>query len=104
AAMGLGKVCDAMNPCPTSAPMCVALSMTATHGFCTLSCGTSTTGTTPPANGNQMCAAATPPPGEGTPGCALVGAKTGATYPWSCAVLCGMVMTTNFGSCPGGLV
>ena len=104
AAMGLGAVCDGMHPCPASAPMCVKLASTATHGFCTLSCGTTTTSTTPPMNGNQMCAAATPAPGAETASCALVGQKSGATYPWSCAVLCGMQGATNYGSCPGGLV
>jgi len=103
AAMGLGAVCDGSHPCPTGAPMCVVLNAMATHGFCTLSCGTSTSGTMEPANGNQTCAAATPAPPDGTPACAIVGQKSGANYPWSCAIRCGMQGATNYGSCPGGL-
>ena len=37
----LGKLCDQTNACPAQAMDCVAFSMSATHGFCTLGCGTS---------------------------------------------------------------
>ena len=104
AAMGLGKVCDGNHPCPASAPMCVTVMTGALHGFCTLGCGTSTSGTTPPQDGQSVCSSAQPPPGSGTPGCALVGIKVGGTYPWNCAVLCGPIMNTSYGSCPAGLV
>ena len=103
AAQGLGKVCDQMHACPMGLS-CVALSMTATHGFCTLPCGTSTSNTMPPANGNTTCTNAQPPPGQGTPACALVGAKTGNSYPWDCAIECGTLNNMNLGGCPGGLV
>jgi hypothetical protein len=103
-AMGLGKVCDGNTPCPATAPTCATLMMGAPHGFCTLGCGTSTSATTPPMDGQSICANAQPPPGSGTPGCALVGIKVGGNYPWNCAVLCGPIQNTSYGSCPAGLV
>lgn len=105
AAMGLGKECDQTNKCPTTgATMCVALSSTATHGFCTLSCGTSTSNMTPPTNGNMTCANSTPKSPDGTPLCALVGQIANGMYPWSCALGCGTFNGMNLGQCPGGLV
>lgn len=108
AAMGLGKVCgDATHTCPaTGATMCVKLSSTATLGFCTLPCGTTTkpaTGNpTPPVGGDAMCTASTPAPGAGTPACVL-DAVTGTTVNWDCGIECGMSGTTNLGGCPMGL-
>ena len=105
AAMGLGKVCQSSTDCTGGAAnMCVKLSMTATHGFCTLSCGTSTTNTTPPTNGNMTCTNATPKSPDGTPLCALVGPIANGMYPWDCALTCGTFMGMNLGQCPGGLV
>ncbi len=102
-AEGLGKVCDQMNPCPTGL-QCIRLSMTATHGFCTLSCGTTQASSTqPPANGNMVCMQATPAPGNGTPLCALNDGMTTGTKTWYCAVACGSYMNQNLGQCPGGL-
>jgi hypothetical protein len=51
----------------------------------------------------QTCVMAMPPPPSGTPACALVGAKMGNMYPWSCAIRCGMMGATNYGACPAGL-
>lgn len=105
AAMGLGAVCSQTMMCPTTgATMCAALSMTATHGFCTLSCGmTASTATQPPTNGNQMCAASTPAPPSGTPVCAIHGPAMNNKFTWYCAVACGTLNNQDLGQCPGGL-
>ena len=109
AAMGLGKVCNQTQMCPTTgATLCVALSMSATQGFCTLGCGTTTKpasgNPTPPPGGDAMCTASTPAPGAGTPACVLATAPDANNMiKWDCAILCGMQGTTNLGTCPGGL-
>ena len=106
AAMGLGKYCDQMTMCPaTGATQCAALSMTATHGFCTLSCGmTASTATMPPTNGDQMCAASMPASPEGTPLCSIHGPAMNNKFTWYCVLGCGTLNNTNLGQCPGGLV
>jgi hypothetical protein len=68
AAMGLGKVCDQTHACPTTgATTCVALTSGATHGFCTLSCGSGAVPAAgadpqPPAGGDAICMGSTPAP------------------------------------------
>ena len=109
AAMGLGKVCDQTHMCPTTgATMCVKLSASATSGFCTLGCGTTTappagTMAAPPAGGDAMCTASTPAPGAGTPACVLSNAPANNMIAWDCGILCGTSGTTNLGTCPSGL-
>jgi hypothetical protein len=110
AATGLGKVCDQTHMCPTTgATTCVALTMGAAHGFCTLSCGMGAVpaagaNPTPPTGGDAVCMGSTPAPGAGTPACALSAPAANNMIPWDCAVLCGMSGTTNLGECPAGLV
>lgn len=102
---GFGQVCDNTNMCPTTgATDCVAISSGATHGWCTLECGTTQDTTAGPAGGDDICAAAYSGtvPDEGTPGCVIY-SGTAAPYTWSCAILCGTYMTTNLGGCPTGL-
>jgi hypothetical protein len=110
AAMGLGKVCDQTHMCPTTgASTCVALTQGATHGFCTLSCGSGAVPAAgadpmPPAGGDAICMGSTPAPGAGTPACALSAAAANNMIPWDCAILCGTSGSTNLGDCPSGLV
>jgi hypothetical protein len=105
AATGLGAVCDQTHMCPaTGATQCAALSMTATHGFCTLSCGqTPSTATQPPANGDTMCAASTPASPDGKPLCAIHGPAMNNKFTWYCVLGCGTLNGMNLGQCPGGL-
>jgi hypothetical protein len=105
AAMGLGKVCDQATACPTTgATQCVGVSMTATHGFCTLPCGmTPSTSMTPPANGDAMCTAAMPASPQGTPACAIHGPAMSNKFTWYCVLACGTLSGQNLGQCPGGL-
>jgi hypothetical protein len=107
---GLGQVCDNTVMCPaTGATNCVAISGTATHGWCTLDCGETQTTTPPGASGNTICADAysRPSPAEGTPLCAIY-SGTGAAmdqppFTWSCAIGCGNLQGTELGGCPTGL-
>ena len=99
----LGKVCMADTDCPVQAPACARVSGTATHGWCSNTCGTSTDVQMPPANGNAMCAAAYDGT-SGTPACALHdNASPAGTFNWSCGVLCGTIQGQEAGTCPTGL-
>lgn len=108
-AEGLGKRCDQMTPCPSSAMICALLNGAGSPGFCTLSCGSGPVPAmgqdpTPPMGGDAICMGATPaPPGGGTPACALTGTAMNNMLPWACGILCGDVMGTQLGGCPGGL-
>jgi hypothetical protein len=106
-AQGLGAVCDNARPCPaTPAGLeCVALSMTATQGFCALPCGSSANNMTPPQGGQAICSGSQPPPGSGTPLCAITGPAEGTPpmTPWLCGVACGTLQGMDLGTCPGGL-
>lgn len=115
AVTGLGQACNpsGANTCPASAATCDALTQGATNGWCTPSCG-QTAWVAPPgqpaspgAAGNTMCKNAYTGmvPGQGTPGCVIYSQdQTDMTKAdWTCAILCGQYMTTNFGGCPGGL-
>jgi hypothetical protein len=111
---GLGQVCNPQttpSTCPTTAATCDALSATATTGWCTPGCGQTAWNagnpTSPGQPGDTMCTTAYKgtTPAQGTPACVIYSQdKTDATKAdWTCGILCGMYMTTNFGGCPGGL-
>jgi hypothetical protein len=101
---GLGQVCDDTMMCPAAgATECVAISDTATHGWCTLNCGQTATMTPPGAAGNTICANAYTgtTPDQGTPLCAIYSGA--GPYDWSCAIGCGNLSGTELGGCPPGL-
>ncbi len=106
-AQGLGAVCNQTTPCPTTPAglECIALSATATQGFCGLPCGTSANDQTPPQGGQAICTGSMPAPGSGTPLCAITGAPEGTPpmTPWFCGVACGTLQGMDLGTCPGGL-
>jgi len=116
---GFGQSCplSGTNACVTgTATTCAAISSTATTGWCTQTCGTTTapTGTTPPTpptGGDAMCATAFSSaggttPADGTPLCAIYDSQSmPGKDVWYCAIVCGTPSgsTTNYGGCPGGL-
>lgn len=103
--VGLGQVCTDNPDCVTGeATVCAALDANATQGFCTLSCGTSTSTDTPPTGGDATCAAAFmgETPAQGTPLCAIY-SGTAPNVMWYCAVACGTAGTMELGGCPDGL-
>jgi hypothetical protein len=113
AATAWGQVCDNATACPTTDLSCVAVSSTATQGWCTIGCGsTPWTGTgEPPAptDGDAVCAAGFvgTSPTEGTPACTIYAPNAAAPNTtmadWSCGIVCGMVQTMDFGGCPSGM-
>ena len=94
----IGRVCTGDVDCMSTAPTCIAVQTGSM--FCSLSCGTSSDQTMPPADGDSICASAydaTMFPG--TPVCALGGpdpSDPGMTI-WFCALACPDNM------CPAGL-
>ena len=102
---GLGQVCTSPAQCTTgNTTTCAALSEEATHGFCTLGCGTSSGTDTPPTGGDAICAAEFngETPAEGTPKCTIF-TGSAPNVMWFCAVACGTDGSTDYGGCPGGL-
>ena len=104
--MGLGAICNANQPCPSSAMICASLN-NSMNGFCTLSCGSGPVPAMgqdpmPPANGNMICMNNQPASPAGTPACVLTGAAMNNMLPWACGLLCGTFEGTNLGDCPGG--
>jgi hypothetical protein len=101
ATSGLGQTCSATAACPTTgATECIILNQGDTMGFCTLVCGTSTAAGTPPTGGDAMCEAGYV--GTATPACVFRDPAMPAPIEWQCGVLCGVVGTNDFGTCPGG--
>ena len=115
---GFGMSCplSGTNTCPTGANVCAAIQSTATNGWCTLTCGTTTapTGTgapTPPTGGDAMCqtafqTAGGTSPADGTPGCVIYDSQSmPGKDVWYCAIGCGTLPNNggDLGGCPGGL-
>jgi hypothetical protein len=108
-ATGLGQVCNQQATCPAEASLCAELdNPTNNGGFCTMSCGMTAepapgTDPTPPAGGNEMCAAAYNG-SSGTPGCILYTAPQAGQITWYCAIGCGNAGGTELGTCPNDLL
>lgn len=103
AASGLGQTCSATAACPsTGATVCITLNKGDTMGFCTLTCGTSNDSSTAPSGGDAICDAEHS--GSATPACVFRDTTMTAPIDWYCGVLCGVVGTMDYGTCPSGQV
>jgi len=94
-----GKVCSMDSDCTTPTTNCIQVQTGGTL-FCTLSCGTSTDQTMPPADGNAICQSAYGTSQPGQPACALYtpDPNVSGQYIWYCAIFC-----PAGDSCPAGL-
>lgn len=102
---GLGQVCSASVQCAVpETNSCIAFAMGATEGLCTPICAPNLPmGTNPETAASQTCTDNY----TGTTGTALcitgVGQEVGTNVDWHCGIGCGVIETTDFGGCPGGL-
>ncbi|HUH03537.1 MAG TPA: hypothetical protein VML75_16180 [Kofleriaceae bacterium] len=113
AATEWGQICDGSTACPSTDLSCVAVSAQATQGWCTVGCGSTawdgTGSPTAPVGGDALCASSYygTTPTEGTGACAIYApdaASPNTTMAdWSCAILCGVAGTTDYGGCPTGM-
>lgn len=97
---GLGQVCDpAAAVCSGGATACLAKTMEAPSGICTLLCAEGLAPETfPAAEAHQTCADSF----TGTTGTPLCGASIGPGS-FACVVACGVLEGTDLGTCPSDL-
>jgi len=101
--LGLGQVCETIDACVTGESTACLTTEGTPPGFCSLSCGTTST-STPPTGGDAICVGAYSgvTPDQGTPACGVM-LTAEPPYEWYCVITCGMSGGDDLGGCPGGL-